>query len=148
MLYFECPSVQKVVKKKRKFMQKFLVSENKLCGIFTANAATELYKLWVSHKNRLLSLCCLYCTCTCLAVQTIQSSFVSTQDETKIWQMRYNFTQKYYDIIEAPQKLLYTVTMGKYISDDAFIVSMTASCSSQSWEISLSGLPFSLWDFC
>jgi len=57
--------------------------------------------------------------------------------------MCWNFTQKYYDLIEGPLKHFDTVA--KYISDDVF-VSMTASRSSQSWEISLSGLSF-LWDF-
>jgi len=43
--------------------------------------------------------------------------------------MCYNFIQKYYDIIEAPQNHFYT--MEKHISDDVS-VSMTASRSSQS----------------
>jgi len=46
MLYFERPSVLEVaMKRKRKFMQKFAMSENNLCGLFTEKAATELNKL-------------------------------------------------------------------------------------------------------
>ena len=43
MIYFECPSVCEAVKKrKRKFLEKFLVSRNLLCELFTDKATSEL----------------------------------------------------------------------------------------------------------
>jgi len=73
-----------------------------------------------------------------------QSSFFSTQEKTETWWICKTFVQKFCSIIEAPQNYFYT--MWKYISDDV-LVSMTASCSSQKWPISLSDLSF-VFDFC
>jgi len=45
MQYFDCSSLLEVVKKrKKKFMQKFVMSENNLYALFTDKAATELNK--------------------------------------------------------------------------------------------------------
>jgi len=49
-------------------------------------------------------------------------------DEIKTWYICEDFKEKFYYIIEAPQK--HFNTMGKYISDDVF-VSMTAFCSTR-----------------